>query len=222
MNDRTRNWLKALATPNKPDEYEAKQLLSHLGIEIPAAVRLHPEDEIAIDFDGPYVAKVCSADILHKTDQKGVLLGLDPDALPRAVEELRGRFEGAPILVEQMVASKGPEFIIGALVDPTFGPSVMVGAGGILTELYKDVAFRLLPCREDEAARMLDELTVSAVLRGFRGLDLDKAALAKTISAVGGLIDEVGEIFNQLDINPIVYSQGRWVALDAKLILHNT
>ena len=114
----------------------------------------------------------------------------------------------------------GSEFILGALVDPSFGPAVMVGAGGILTELYKDVSFRLVPCTLEEARRMLGELTVSPVLQGFRGLRIDSDTLAETIIRVSRVVQDLGDRFSQLDINPLVYAGGRWVVLDAKLVLN--
>jgi 3-hydroxypropionyl-CoA synthetase (ADP-forming) len=113
----------------------------------------------------------------------------------------------------------GTEFIIGSTVDPVLGPAIMAGAGGILTELYKDIAFRLSPCTLDGATEMLDGLIIAPIFNGFRGISLDKRGLAEIISNVSYLVDEIGDKFSQLDINPIVYSQNKWVILDAKLTL---
>jgi acetyltransferase len=118
-----------------------------------------------------------------------------------------------------MVPYRGGEIIIGALHDPTFGPAVMVGAGGILTELYKDVAFRLAPFAAEEAHLMLEELTIYPTLRGYRGLSGDADSLADILSKVAGLALELIREGCQLDINPIVWSRDRWVALDVKAII---
>jgi acetyltransferase len=118
-----------------------------------------------------------------------------------------------------MVAYRGSEFIIGALHDPTFGPAVMVGAGGILTELYKDVSFRLAPCTEKEAHLMLEELTLYPTLKGYRGLSGDADSLADVVVKVAELAPHLIREGCQLDVNPIVWSGQRWVALDVKAIL---
>ncbi len=137
-------------------------------------------------FDPPYVLKVCSAEILHKTDQGGVRLGVDRSGLCLlSVSELQAKFPRSDLLVEEQVRFVGSEFIIGAFRDPSFGPALMVGAGGILTELYQDVAFRLVPCSIAEAMRMLRELKVFPVLEGFRGLSMDAGALAESVARSG-------------------------------------
>ena len=113
----------------------------------------------------------------------------------------------------------GPEFIIGIIKDPALGHAVMVGAGGILTEIYKDTSFRLVPCSENEAMDMIDELVLSPIFDNFRGMVLDKKKLAKTVSQVSILAHDLGDKLSQLDINPIVFSNGEWIALDVKVVL---
>ena len=128
-------------------------------------------------------------------------------------------FPGSNLLVEEMVPYSGIEFIIGALVDQDFGPALMVGAGGILTELYKDVKFRLAPIKKAEAVRMLKELTVADILQGYRGSNMELNPLAELIVSVGKLVNDFGDVFSQLDMNPVVFSRGKWVALDGMAIL---
>ena len=213
-------WLAGLAIDSRPDEYEAKSLLTQLGLSVPRGIRLAAGvTGIVPEFQGPYVAKVCSADIMHKTDLKGVYLNLEPDNLSVALEALHTAFPDASILVEEMVASEGPEMIAGGLIDPGFGPAVMVGAGGILTEIAQDVAFRLAPLDDAEARRMLMELKIYPVFEGFRGLHLDAAPLAGLIVTVSRLVHALGPRFDQLDLNPIVWSHAEWTILDAKLML---
>ena len=216
-------WRSELHIAERPDEYEVKGLLARLGLRIPRGIRLLPgTGEVIPDFPGPYVAKVCTPDILHKTDCKGVHLNLASENLAAAISTLSRDFPQAAILVEQMVAFEGPELIAGGLVDSDFGPAVMVGAGGLLTEIVQDAAFRLAPLEEAEARRMLMELKIYPVFEGFRGLPLDASAMARLIVVVGRLVAALESRFDQLDLNPVVWAAGRWTILDAKLILRTT
>ncbi|OGR15426.1 MAG: hypothetical protein A2097_02140 [Desulfobacula sp. GWF2_41_7] len=95
----------------------------------------------------------------------------------------------------------------------------MVGAGGVLTEIYNDTAFRLAPCSIIDATDMIDELVLAPVFNNFRGLTLDKHKLALAISHISQLAHDLGDRLNQLDINPIVFSKGEWIALDVKVVL---
>lgn len=213
-------WRSGLARPDRPDEYEIKGLLALLGLQVPPGIRLAPGTiETYPEFQGPFVAKVCSPDIAHKIDLRGVHLDLGPKTLAAALRALNNAFPNTPILVEQMVTFEGPEMIVGGLVDPSFGPALMVGTGGILTEITQDVAFRLVPLNDAEARRMLMELKTYPVFEGFRGLGLDPAALTQLLVTVNRLIDHLGICFDQLDLNPIVWSNKGWTILDAKLIL---
>jgi acetyl-CoA synthetase (ADP-forming) len=220
MSEKTKSFLSKLAVPYTPDEFEVKSLLSDFGISCPKGRRFGPAEPVDTrGLSAPFVVKVCSGRILHKTEEGGVELGLDEGSLASAVSKFRDRFPGSDVLVEEQVSSRGVEFIVGGLRDPDFGIAVMVGAGGVLTELYRDVTFRLAPLPREEARRMLDELEVSPVLAGFRGMKLDADALAAVISKVGDLAVELGGLFDQLDLNPLVFTGKRWLALDAKLVL---
>ncbi len=216
------DWYRGLQVPGKPDEYESKSLLAAGGLRVPRGHRLDPGDEHAPDFDPPWVVKVCSPEILHKTDREGVQMAADRAGLKAALRKMSPGFPGCRVLVEEKVTIVGPEFILGAFRDPSFGPAVMAGAGGILTELYQDVAFRLVPCGTSEAGRMLQELRVFPVLTGYRGLAMDAEALAEAVGRVSAIVEEIGERFVQMDINPIVFTSSGWTVLDAKLILRTT
>lgn len=215
-------WLGGLRVPGKPDELEAKELLSRCGIAVPAARRLEPADPpepAPPSASGLWVLKVCSAEILHKTEAGGVRVNLDRAEVPAAAAALRRRFAGADLLLEEQVRHAGPELILGALTDPALGPAVMVGAGGVLTELYRDVSFRLAPCPAAECRRMLGELTISPILQGYRGIVMDPDALAEALARIGRLAVDLGPAFRQLDLNPVVYAKDGWVALDARIVL---
>jgi 3-hydroxypropionyl-CoA synthetase (ADP-forming) len=222
-------WLRELKVPGKPDESEAKALLRDRGISVPSGRLISPHEIESITriaekqpqgLNFPLIAKVCSPDIIHKTEMGGLELNLNETNWTDKLQKLYSRFPGKNILLEEMIPWVGNEFILGALVDPSFGPTIMCGAGGILTELYKDVSFRLIPLDEKEAGRMLQELTISEVLNGYRGSRLDPRGLAEIISRIGELVVELGEGFSQLDINPIVFDGKKWVALDAVLLLN--
>ena len=216
-----KNWISGLNVPGKPDEWEVKELFRFFNINTPRGVLLEPEFAFkGTELQQPLVVKVCDSKILHKSDIGGVKLNVRDD-ISSIITEMRQAFPGSNLLIEEMVPYSGIEFIIGALVDSDFGPALMVGAGGILTELYKDVTFRLAPISKNEAVRMLRELTVAEVLTGYRGSKMDIYSLADLIVSVGELITALESSFNQLDINPVVFSDGKWVALDGMAILNS-
>ncbi len=214
-------WQAGLMVAGRPDEYEVKRLLADMGLCVPEGLRsLSGRLDVPPPFEGPYALKVCSPDILHKTDVHGVVLNLGGESLKAAMRQLAATFPQAPLLVEQMVVSRGPEVIAGALMDSSLGPAVMVGAGGILTEIAPDVVFRLAPLDEKEATRMLTELRIAPVFEGYRGLDLNAGALVRLLVTVGRLAAAWGEALDQLDLNPIVWTGRDWTILDAKLVLN--
>ncbi|MCK5199087.1 MAG: acetate--CoA ligase family protein, partial [Spirochaetales bacterium] len=215
------NWIKDLNVPGKPDEWEVKELFASFNINTPQGELLKPDQKFeGTKLQHPLVVKVCDSKILHKSDIGGVKLNVKNE-IGTVIAEMKQSFPGSNLLIEEMVHYSGLEFIIGALVDPDFGPALMVGAGGILTELYKDVTFRLAPISKNEALRMLRELIVAEVLTGYRGSNMDIYSLADLIVSVGNLITEMGSTFNQFDINPVVFSNGKWIALDGMAILNS-
>lgn len=217
---KTAQWLKSLEGEKNPDEFDAKQLVSLYSIKVPQGRRLLPSDPLDIlEINPPYVLKVCSSDILHKTDVQGVILNNDRECIKDNLAILRQRFPNTNILVENQAGFMGPEFIVGIIKDPVLGHAVMVGAGGVLTEIYKDTAFRLAPCSIIDATDMIDELVLAPVFENFRGMSLDKQKLATVISNVSKLAHDLGNRLSQLDINPIVFSSGEWIALDVKVVL---
>lgn len=220
MNAAVRDWLAGLREAGRPDELEVKALLSVWGVAVPHARRLGAGEALGEPPPGgPLAVKVCAADLLHKTEAGAVLLDVARDELTEAVSDLRARFPGRDLLIEEHVAFEPPELIAGALRDRDFGPAVMIGCGGVWAELYRDVAFRLAPCPTNEALHMLGELRVAPVFDGARGARLDGAALAAQISRIADLAVCLGDRLGQLDVNPIVYADRGWVALDAAIQL---
>lgn len=172
------------------------------------------------DFKFPLALKVCDPDILHKTENGGVKLNVEKDDFEEALGELRRMFPSSPLLADPMCSIVGPEFILGGMVDPVFGPAVMVGAGGVLTEIYEDAVFRLCPCSKGEALRMLNELRIAPVLKGYRDSPLSMDELADGVSRLSELFEAFDGKLNQIDINPMVYTGEHWTALDCVFILN--
>jgi acyl-CoA synthetase (NDP forming) len=209
------------------NELEACRVFARLGVPVAASETITaPEQEVKLGF--PVVAKILSPDITHKTDAGGVVTSIaTPDELKRAAaailqrvraKEPRAKVNG--ILVQRM--EKGmAEVILGYRRDPQVGPVVMLGAGGVLAEIYRDFALRLAPVTEEEAARMIEEVKALAVIRGYRGLPRgDAAALARAVSAFSALA-QVDPRITEAEVNPLlVKPEGEGVvAVDGLLVL---
>lgn len=212
-------------------ESAGKQLLAAFGVTAPrSAVVSGPQEalEAAGSLSAPFVVKVMSPEILHKSDAGGVTLNLE-DARSVA-EAIRTMAEQPPIrsarvdgyLVEEMLPP-GQEIVVGAIRDPYFGPMIMVGLGGIFVEVLKDVSFRICPITSHDAWRMLDDLHGSAILDGVRGeKPVDKDAIVDVLMRIGGpdgLLMQLGDELTEVDINPLIVSERGAVAADARFIL---
>ena len=175
-----------------PDE--AQRLLGAMGIAAaPARLVTNADEAVAAarDIGYPVALKAAGPEILHKTDVGGVVLGLGDDASVRsAFDELAsrlGRTMTAP-LVQQMVPG-GVELLVGGVVDPTFGPLVACGSGGVLVDLLADTGFRLHPLTDLAAAEMVDGLKSVRLLRGYRGHPpADEHAVVETLLRVSALM----------------------------------
>ncbi len=174
------------------------------------------------------VLKIVSPDIVHKSDVGGVVLNLKSD------EEVREAFRkimnnvknAAPnakivgILIQEMVPD-GLEVIVGATRDPSFGPIIMFGLGGIFVEVLKDVSFRIAPLSPRDADEMVREIKSYRILEGYRGMPpRDIEAIKDIILKVSKLMLEVAEI-KELDLNPVMlYAKGEGARIaDARMIL---
>ncbi len=196
------------------------------GIPIPAEeVVQTPETaaEAAARIGFPTVLKIVSPDIAHKTEVGGVRLNLpDAEAVREAAAQMlasvaakapNARIEG--LLVGRM-AGEGVELILGARRDPVMGPVVLVGLGGVFTEVMRDVALALAPVSHAEAREMLEGLRGAALLKGARGkppVDLDAAADA--IRRLSALAASDPDGFESLEINPLLVQETGALALDA-------
>ena len=180
---------------------------------------------IARDIGYPVIAKISSKDIVHKTDVGGVCANLKTDddvrrAHAEIMASVKSKAPNASIdgLLIQQFLPVGDEFIVGGLRDPAFGPLVMVGLGGIYTELFKDTSWRMGPITQEQAYDMLDDLQSWKLLMGMRGKPHSNVdALASTIVAVSNLLCACPAI-TELDMNPILVSAHGVTVADAKVI----
>ena len=209
-------------------EGEAKELLADYGIRVPRGCSVSTVQEAksaASEIGYPVVLKIQSAKILHKTEAAGVKLNLrDENDLTEAFRDLEALAHevGAHphFLLEEMI-KPGVEMILGMKRDAIFGPVLAVGAGGIFTELYRDIALRVLPLNREDAEEMVAEVRGSVLLHGFRGrAEADADALCEAILRLARLSADLYPFISQIDINPlVVLGKGQGVvALDALFI----
>jgi acetate---CoA ligase (ADP-forming) len=167
----------------------------------------------------PVALKMGSAEILHKTEQKGVALDIrDAGSLEKEFKSMQAR-QGGGSLVLQKMSPPGRELIIGGKRDPEFGPVVVFGLGGVLVEVLRDVSLRVAPVTPEEAAQMIEEIKGRRILADFRGRPAaDTAALADFIRKISLLITEHPEV-KGIDVNPLIlFDSGQGgVVVDAKI-----
>lgn len=206
------------------DELEAYALLDRLGVPHSPAVALDTKLAQVPDlpFLYPVAVKILSADIPHKTEAGGVALNVrDGAALAAAIEAMRETVQqrtgivSERVLVAPMVSGIG-EALIGYRVDREAGPLVMVAAGGVMTEIYRDRSLRLAPVDLPTARAMIAEVKAFATLRGFRGKDAgDLDALARAIVALSQLAVQNDPAIAEAEVNPLIVRVDGVVAVDA-------
>lgn len=211
-------------------EYESKQLLALYGIPTVSTHIAVDEDE-AVQAAGrigyPVVLKLHSETITHKTDVGGVMLNLRDEAAVRAawrqirssVSEKAGPEHFQGVTVQPMVKLEGYEVIVGSSIDPQFGPVLLFGMGGQLVEVFKDRALALPPLNTTLARRMMEQTKIYTALKGVRGRKpVDLAALEELLVHFSQLVVEQRWI-KEIDINPLLASPDRLIALDARVVL---
>lgn len=210
-------------------EETTSELFELFGLPIIPQMVAKTEDEAmqyAQELGYPVIAKVSSPDILHKTDIGGVKANLqNPDNVKKAFQEItKNVMHHAPAaglhgIAIQKFLPVGHEFIVGAVRDASFGPLVMVGLGGIYTELMKDTTLRIAPVTEGTAYAMLEELKSWKLLLGLRGEgQLNIAALAKLIVTISNLMLACPSI-QEVDLNPVLVTTNTILIADAKVIV---
>jgi acetyltransferase len=212
-------------------EYESKQLLKAYGIptvETRIAVTEEEAVQAAQEIGFPTVIKLYSMTITHKTDVGGVLLNLrDADAVRKGFQTIKAsvaekvgaeHFQG--VTVQPMIKLDGYELIIGSSLDSQFGPVMLFGTGGQLVEVFKDRALALPPLNSTLARRMMEQTKIFTALKGVRGRKpVDIEALEELLVRFSQLLVEQPWI-KEIDINPLLASAERLLALDARVVVH--
>jgi succinyl-CoA synthetase beta subunit len=206
-------------------EYESKKLLSLYDIPVTRERLSHSADEAVADaaeIGFPVVLKACSPELMHKSEHGSIDLNLRSredvrEAYQRIVGSIDLDLEG--VLVQEMVLGQR-ELVVGLIRDPQFGPCVMLGMGGTMTEVFQDTVFRMAPVDMIEAQDMTEELRFKKIFGAFRGQKpVDMDTLCKTLMAVGQIGLEL-ETVAELDINPVIITpEGRVKAVDALVVL---
>lgn len=213
-------------------EIEAKKLFAVYGLPVTEINLAKSEDE-AVDLAKktgfPVVMKVVSPDIIHKSDAGGVKVNIKDEAGVRSAYQTilancrayKAEADIRGIAVQEM-APLGTEVIVGSINDPTFGPTIMFGLGGIFVEVLKDVTFRVAPVNKEQVRQMIGEIRSVAILAGARGeAPRDRAALADLLCRYAGMVYDLRDEVAETDANPVlVYEEGKGVkAVDARIIL---
>ncbi|MEV5751365.1 acetate--CoA ligase family protein [Actinoallomurus sp. NPDC052308] len=214
--------------PGVVAEHVVKDLISGFGIAVPRGATARAAEDVVAAASGltpPLVVKAYGPGLVHKSDAGAVRLGLgSPVEAARAAAAIRAAPAAAGIAIEGYLveeqAAPGVEVIVGAVRDPSFGPVVLVGLGGVWTEVLHDTALRLCPITEDDAREMLSELRGAALLDGLRGSPaVDRDALVKVLLAVGGPGGVAESLdFREFELNPVICTPGGAVAVDARLL----
>ena len=218
------------------NELESKQVLSFYGIPTVETRSAASEDEaarIASELGFPVVLKVLSTTIQHKTDVGGVKLNLQDEAAVRSayreiqasvekggVSEKAGPEQFSGVTVQPMIQFSGYDLILGSRIDPQFGPVILFGSGGLLVDVYRDRVLALPPLNTTLARRMMEQTRIFAALEGTLGRkQIDMAALENLLVRFSQLVLEQRWIA-EIDINPLLASPERLLALDARIVLH--
>lgn len=206
-------------------EYQAKLVLAGYGICV-TREKLAADRDAAVaaarEIGFPVVVKGSGSNLMHKTESGVVFVNIaDEQGVAGAFETIAGRLGGnfKEVLIQEMVCGKR-ELVLGLHREPQFGPCVMLGLGGVLTELINDTAFRIAPFNETEAKDMAADLRSSEIFKAFRGeaaADMDK--LAQSLCALGHIGMEQENIA-EIDINPMIITpDGGLKAVDALVVL---
>ena len=200
------------------EEWEIKEMLSRYGIRVPRGIVIESLPE-KLELEFPVVLKVSDPRIIHKSDVGGVILNIKnyPD-LKEKFMEMKRRFPDSKFLIESM-ERQGVEVIIGVIKDRTFGEAIMFGLGGIFTELYRDVSFRLIPIDEYDAREMIDEIKARKIFEGFRNIKANKDSVVDLLLKVSRLVTDMGGKIDQLDLNPVIVREDGAVVVDAKMVI---
>ena len=208
-------------------EESAKAILNNYGIKVPPSALVSTTQEAADkakQLGFPLVAKIVSPEILHKTELKGVRVGLKSEQEVRdAFDDMYGRLSAKyhvkGVILERMV-DPGLEVIVGLQNDPQFGPVIMFGLGGINTEIFKDVTFRVLPITPKDTEEMIENLKGKSMLKGFRGSEpVDLSIVSDMLMKIAKLGTDAAAYYESVDFNPVILYPHDYFVVDAKILL---
>ncbi|HSK87432.1 MAG TPA: acetate--CoA ligase family protein [Anaerolineales bacterium] len=213
-------------------EIEAKKVFAAYGLPVAETNLSRSEDEaveLATKTGFPIVMKVVSPDIIHKSDAGGVKVNIKDEAgirsayqaIMKSCKAYKANADIRGIAVQEM-APLGTEVIVGSINDPTFGPTIMFGLGGIFVEVLKDVTFRVAPVNKEIVTQMINEIHSVAILAGARGESpRDRAALTDLLCRYAGMVYDLCDEVAETDANPVlVYGEGEGLTVvDARIIL---
>jgi len=199
------------------NEFESKKLLEKYGIcVVPTYVANSKKEllEVIERLGYPVVLKVLSSNITHKTEYGGVIVDIRNDLeLLNAYAKLSKLSKS--VTVQKIV--KGFEFSVGISHDETFGKTIMFGVGGILIELLKDFSIRILPIDRDDAEKMINEIKVSKVFQGYRGIKANDECVIELLLKVAELAEK--EPIEEMDLNPVFVNEEGYMVADARIVL---
>jgi acetate---CoA ligase (ADP-forming) subunit beta len=222
LNETERTILERSASQGWVLEPDSKRLLASAGFTIPRGIMTSdPEEAVAFfaDNDGPVVMKVVSPNVLHKSEFRGVVTGItDEETLRKEFTRLHAIEGAAGVLIEE--TARGIELILGAVNDYQFGPVILLGFGGTGVEIYRDSTMRMAPVGKETAGSMLLELKARPLLEGFRGGPaVDIEALIRTVTRFSEFATGLEDIFDSIDINPLICGTRECTAADARILL---
>ena len=216
-NDVMTRWRDRLSSGGTIDEVEGFALLRDFGISTVDAVLVEDADAVgsAVQSVGlPVVLKTAMPGVTHKSDVGGVVLDLHSETQARNAYQALARRLGPRCVIES-TAGSGIEMVFGLTTDPSFGPVVMVGAGGVLVEILGDVSYALPPFDTAHARRLIDRLRIRPLLDGVRGQTAaDIEVLANALARFSVLSASLGDLITELDVNPIIAGPGGALAAD--------
>ena len=218
--------IKAILERSKPNgwvlEPDAKRILEVSGIPVPHYKVAHSVAEAitaAEEIGFPVVAKLVSPAVIHKSEVRGVAVGIRSDQEIRSVFK---RFANHKAFAGMLVEAQGAglELIVGGKIDGQFGPVVMLGIGGTSVEIYKDTALRMAPIDADDVRSMINSLSAGKLLYGYRGEPaIDIQALIGLLTAFSGLLMKLADHVASIDLNPVFCTPNGCLVADARIIL---
>jgi acetyl-CoA synthetase (ADP-forming) len=208
---------------NTLSEFESKQVLAAHGIPVTKEILVNDLKglmDATRKIGYPLVLKGCSSDIAHKTEKGLIKVDIrNREEARSAFEEIRAHMgTDAGVLVQEMVKGQR-ELVVGLTRDPQFGPCVMFGLGGIFTEILKDISFRVAPLEKRDALDMMQEIRGHKILEAVRGMEAADLDTLSDILIKVGRIGLENETVKEIDINPVIISGNKPVAVDALVVL---